>query len=49
MERFVAAVARLRGLGASLAPYLVLAVVVPGGTLVAPFLYIHRRRRAART
>lgn len=47
MERIVAAVVQLRDLGVKLAPYVVLAIVVPGGTLVAPLLYMHRRRNAA--
>jgi len=45
MEKFVAVVARLRGIGASIGPYLVLAIVVPGGSLMAPLLYLQRRRR----
>ncbi len=47
MEKIVAAVVQLRDLGVKLAPYVVLAIVVPGGTLFAPLLYMQRRRSAA--
>ena len=40
MEKIASAVA-------GFAPYLLLEVVMPGGTLMALLLYLHRRRAAA--
>ena len=37
----MAAVARLR----DFAPYIVMAVIIPGGTVMAPLLYLRERRR----
>ena len=33
----------LRRLAASLGPYLLLEILMPGGTLLAALLYVHRR------
>ena len=39
---------RLRAWGAAIGPYLLLEAVMPGGTLMALMLYLHRRRQACR-
>jgi hypothetical protein len=41
MAKIIAAVARLR----DFAPYIVMAVIIPGGTVMAPLLYLRERRR----
>lgn len=46
MSRVFAAVAAWRGMGAALAPYVLLAVIVPGGMAIAPLLYWRNRKRA---
>jgi hypothetical protein len=40
-------VSGLRGFGGGLGPYLLLEIFMPGGTLLALLLFLHRRRRAA--
>jgi hypothetical protein len=45
MSRVLAAVAGWRGVGASLAPYVLLAVLMPGGIAIAPLLYWRNRKR----
>jgi hypothetical protein len=40
----VAAVAKFR----SVAPYLIMALVVPGGLLMAPLLWLYRRQKQAK-
>ena len=40
---------RLRAWGAAIGPYLLLEAVMPGGTLMALLLYLHRRRKLAAT
>lgn len=44
MEKIIAVVTRLR----DFAPYIVMAVIIPGGTVMAPLLYLRERRRQAR-
>jgi hypothetical protein len=43
MSRLLATLSGLRGFG-GIAPYVVLAVVMPGGFAVAPLLYWRRRK-----
>jgi hypothetical protein len=38
---------RLRTWGATLGPYVLLEVAMPGGSLMALLLYLHRRRQSA--
>jgi hypothetical protein len=46
MARVLAAMERWkRGTGAALAPYVALAVFVPGGLAIAPLLYWRNRKR----
>ncbi len=45
MSRVLAAVAAWRGIGAAIVPYVLLAVVVPGGMAIAPLLYWRNRKR----
>lgn len=45
MSRVLAAVAAWRGMGAGIAPYVLLAVFVPGGMAIAPLLYWRNRKR----
>ena len=46
MSRVLAVVAAWRGIGAAIAPYVLLAVVVPGGMAIAPLLYWRNRKRS---
>ncbi len=46
MAKVLAALSGLRGAGTALAPYLVLAVFVPGGLAIAPLLYWRNHRRS---
>ena len=39
---------RLRTWGATLGPYVLLEAVMPGGTVMALLLYLHRRKQLAR-
>lgn len=48
MDRIAVTVTWLRELVGSVAPYVFLEVVMPGGTLLALLLYLHRRRIQAR-
>jgi hypothetical protein len=45
MARMMAAFAGLRGLGATFGPYVLLAVIVPGGFALAPLLYWRNHRQ----
>lgn len=44
MESIAAAIAWLRRLATTLGPYIILEAVMPGGTVMALLLYLHRRR-----
>jgi hypothetical protein len=44
MDRIVAAVAGLRQFTGLLAPYIILALVMPGGIVMALLLFLHRHR-----
>jgi hypothetical protein len=44
MSRVWATVAGWRGVGSAIAPYVVLAVFMPGGIAIAPLLYWRRRK-----
>ncbi len=46
MSKGLAAVAGWRGVGAAIAPYVLLAVFVPGGLAIAPLLYWRNRKRS---
>jgi hypothetical protein len=46
MSRVLAALAGWRGVGATIAPYVLLAVLVPGGMAIAPLLYWRNRKRS---
>ncbi|HXS53904.1 MAG TPA: hypothetical protein VN782_15320 [Usitatibacter sp.] len=46
MSRVLAALAGWRGAGTSIAPYILLAVFVPGGMAIAPLLYWRNRKRS---
>ncbi len=46
MAKVLAALSAWRGAGTALAPYVVLAVFVPGGLAIAPILYWRNRRRS---
>jgi hypothetical protein len=46
MARVLAAVAAWRGVGAGIAPYVLLAVIMPGGLAIAPLLYWRNRKRS---
>ena len=49
MSRVLAAVAGWRGLKGHVAPYVLMAVLMPGGFAIAPLLYWrNRKERAAR-
>ena len=48
MSKLLATLSSLRGAGA-IAPYVLLAVFMPGGFAVAPLLYWRRRRQLARS
>ena len=37
---------RLRAWGAAVGPYVLLEAVMPGGTLMALLLYLHRRKQS---
>ncbi len=45
MSRVLAALAGWRGVG-TIAPYVLLAVLVPGGMAIAPLLYWRNRKRS---
>ena len=45
MARVLAAFAGWRGAGSSIAPYVLLAVIMPGGFALAPLLYWRNRKR----
>ena len=45
MSRVLAAVAGWRGLKGPMAPYIVMAVLMPGGFAIAPLLYWRNRKR----
>lgn len=45
MERIAMAVAGLRDVATRFGPYILLEAVMPGGTLMAVALYLHRRYR----
>jgi hypothetical protein len=45
MSRLLATLSGWRGVGA-IAPYVVLAVIMPGGFAVAPLLYWRQRKRS---
>ncbi len=45
MAKVLAALGRWRGAGNAIAPYVLLAVLVPGGMAIAPILYWRNRRR----
>ena len=45
MARVMAAIAGWRGVGSGIAPYVLLAVLVPGGMAIAPLLYWRNRKR----
>lgn len=38
---------KLRAWGAAIGPYVLLEAVMPGGTLMALLLYLHRRKQSA--
>ena len=46
MTRVLAAFAGLRGVGVAIAPYVLLAVLMPGGIAIAPLLYWRNRKRS---
>jgi hypothetical protein len=46
MSRVLAALSGWRGVGSTLAPYVLLAVLVPGGMAIAPLLYWRNRKRS---
>ena len=46
MSRVLAAMAGWRGVGSAIAPYVLLAVFVPGGIALAPLLYWRNRKRS---
>ena len=45
MARVLAAIAGLRGVGGGIAPYILLAVLMPGGFAIAPLLYWRNHKR----
>ena len=45
MSKVLAALVGWRGAGAAIAPYVLLAVLVPGGMAIAPLLYWRNRKR----
>ena len=45
MEKVLAAFAGWWGVGSAIAPYVLLAVLVPGGMAIAPLLYWRNRKR----
>ena len=45
MARVLAALAGWRGVGSAIAPYVLLAVLVPGGLAIAPLLYWRNHKR----
>ena len=45
MERLMASLGLLRRLAQGFGPYLMLEIVMPGGTLLALLLFLYRRRR----
>ena len=45
MERVMESLGLLRRLVQGFGPYLVLEIIMPGGTLLALLLYLYRRRR----
>ena len=45
MSRVMAAFAGWRGVGGGIAPYVLLAVLVPGGFAIAPLLYWRNHKR----
>ncbi|MEO8751544.1 MAG: hypothetical protein ABI624_02575 [Casimicrobiaceae bacterium] len=47
MRMFLGKLAMLRRIGQALGPYLILEIVMPGGTLMALLLYVYRRRPVA--
>ena len=47
MSRVLAAVAGWRGLKGAAAPYVLMAVFMPGGIALAPLLYWRNRRRSS--
>jgi hypothetical protein len=46
MAKVLAALSGWRGAGSALAPYVLLAVFVPGGMAIAPLLYWRNRKRS---
>ena len=46
MQTIVSALALLRRLGQTLGPYLMVEILLPGGTLLAFLLFLYRRRAA---
>lgn len=47
MSRVLAAFAGWRGVGSAIGPYVLLAVLVPGGMAIAPLLYWRNRKLSA--
>jgi len=45
MSKVLAALAGWRGAGTAIAPYVLLAVLMPGGIAIAPLLYWRNRKR----
>ena len=45
MRRVMGRWATLRGFGRELGPYLVLEILMPGGTLLALLLFLYQRRK----
>ena len=46
MSKVWAALGAWRGVGTAIGPYVLLAVLVPGGMAIAPILYWRNRRRS---
>ncbi len=46
MSKVLATLAGWRSAGSTLAPYVLLAVLVPGGMAIAPILYWRNRKRS---
>lgn len=43
MQKFVNSLATLRGIGKELGPYVLLEILIPGGTLFALLLFLYQR------
>jgi hypothetical protein len=46
MQRFIAFLGTLRRFGQKLGPYLMVEILLPGGSLIALMLFLYQRRKA---